>query len=191
MSRPRLRSPLVVAALAACLAVAGASAAAAADGQPSPRAVTAEVRVVDQVAQARATAAVRARMRPAPRLANPSASGRALSARYFRLLQARDVPGLRTYLSSAFQVQRADGTAWSKGPYLRGGLPRITRFTLTRAVGTQVGPTLVVRYLARVSGITNGRPYSNAPAPRLSTFAWDGTAWRMTSHANFEPLPIR
>jgi hypothetical protein len=132
-----------------------------------------------------------ARMRPAPRLADPSASGRALSARYFRLLQARDTPGLRAFLSGAFQIQRADGTAWGKRAYLAGTLPRITSFSLSRAVGTQAGPTLVVRYRARVSGIIDGRPYANAPAPRLSTFGWDGRAWRLTSHANFEPLPAR
>lgn len=186
MPRPRLRSLLVVAACAACL---GAAASPAAAGERSTaRDAVAEVRSADE---ARAMATVPARPRPAPRLADPSASGRALSARFFRLLQAGDIPGLRTFLSSAFQIQRADGTGWGKGAYLRSDLPQITRFTLTRAAGTQVGPTLVVRYLARVSGITNGRPYSNAPAPRLSTFAWDGKAWRMTSHANFEPLPTR
>jgi hypothetical protein len=169
----------------ACLALAAAPAIGAGHGAPT---AAAELRAAGD-AKTTHSGPVRTAPRPAPRLANPSASGRALAARYFRLLQAGDIAGLRVFLSSAFQIQRADGSAWGKGAYLRSGLPEITSFTLSRAVGTQAGPTLVVRYFARVSGVTNGRPYTNAPAPRLSTFAWNGYAWRLTSHANFEPLP--
>jgi hypothetical protein len=187
MSRSPLRSRQAAAFIAsavACLAVAAAPLLGAGGGTPG------EVRVAGD-AKAQHSGPARPGPLPAPRLANPSATGRALAARYFRLLQAGDIAGLRVFLSSAFQIQRADGSAWGKGPYLRSGLPEITSFALNGAVGTQAGPALVVRYFARVSGVTNGRPYANAPAPRLSTFAWNGYAWRLTSHANFEPLPTR
>jgi hypothetical protein len=184
-SRSRRAAALVVSAVA-CLAVALAGAPLLGAGEDPPG----EARVAGD-AKVRHSGPSRSAPLPAPRLANPSATGRALAARYFRLLQAGDTAGLRVFLSSAFQIQRADGSAWNKGSYLRSGLPEITSFALNRAVGTQAGPALVVRYFARVRGVTNGRPYANAPAPRLSTFAWNGYAWRLTSHANFEPLPTR
>jgi CRP-like cAMP-binding protein len=122
-----------------------------------------------------------------PRLARPSATGRALSARFFRQLQARDIAGLRLLLSPAFQLQRADGTAFGKAAYLR-NLPTVERFRLTRVVGVQVGGTLVVRYRADVTGVIDGASYAPGPAPRLSTFVWNGRRWQLLAHANFNPL---
>lgn len=187
MSRSSIRSrhtAVLIASAVACIAVAAAPVLGAGGGTPG------EVRVAGD-AKAQHSGPARSAPLPAPRLTNPSATGRALAARYFRLLQAGDIAGLRVFLSSAFQIQRADGSAWGKGPYLRSGLPEVTSFALSRVVGTQAGPALVVRYFARVRGVTNGRPYVNAPAPRLSTFAWNGYAWRLVSHANFEPLPTQ
>jgi hypothetical protein len=187
LSRSPFRSRQAAAFIAsavACLAVAAAPLLGAGGGTPG------EVRVTGD-AKAQHSGPARSAPLPAPRLANPSATGRALAARFFRLLQAGDIAGLRVFLSSAFQLQRADGTGAGKGAYLRSGLPEIRTFSLNRAVGTQAGATLVVRYFARVSGVANGRPYADAPAPRLSTFAWNGYAWRLTSHANFEPPPAQ
>jgi hypothetical protein len=62
-------------------------------------------------------------------------------------------------------------------------LAHITQLRATRADGT-----LVVRYLARVEGMINGKPYTPGPAPRLSVFVWNGKRWQLAAHANFNPL---
>jgi CRP-like cAMP-binding protein len=124
---------------------------------------------------------------PARPAATPTATGKVLIRRFLRLLVAKDVAGLDAFLSPAFQVQRADGSASTKAAYLR-RLPDIQSFRLSRVVGTRAGDTLVVRYMARVTGTVEGRPYTPGPAPRLSTFALVDGAWRLVGHANFNPL---
>jgi hypothetical protein len=126
-------------------------------------------------------------VRPAPRYANPSAAAKPLVVRFFTLLQHKDVPGLEKLLSPAFQVQRADGTASEKTAYLK-KLPDVEKFTLSHFRATQHGGTLVVRYLAVVTGKVNGKPYTPGPAPRLTVFAWDGRRWQLAAHSNFNPL---
>jgi hypothetical protein len=125
--------------------------------------------------------------KPAPHLANPTRAARPLAERFFSLLVAKDVAGLRAFLSPAFQVQRADGSAERKSAYLS-HLPTITKFQLTKLAATQAGPVLVVRYLATAEGLVNGKPYTPGPAPRLSTFVWNGARWQLAAHANFNPL---
>jgi hypothetical protein len=120
-------------------------------------------------------------------LANPTATGKALVTRFFKLPQAKDSAGLRSFLSPAFQVQRADGTGSGKAAYLA-KLPTVVKFTLTQVAATEADGALVVRYLATVEGTVNGKPYTPGPAPRLSTFSWNGTAWQLAAHANFNPL---
>jgi hypothetical protein len=124
---------------------------------------------------------------PAPSLANPTATGRSLVIRFFVLLQRKDKAGLETFLSPAFQVQRADGSSSGKADYLA-ALPTVNKFYLSKLSATQAGGTLVVRYLARVEGLVNGKPYTPGPAPRLSVFAWSGNRWQLAAHANFNPL---
>ena len=83
-------------------------------------------------------------------------------------------------------MQRADGTASGKKEYLQS--PDVQKFSITGLHATQAGRTLVVRYLARVVGTVNGKPYTPGPAPRLSVFTWNGTRWQLAAHANFNPL---
>lgn len=125
--------------------------------------------------------------RPAPQFGNPTAGARPLVVRFFVLLQHRDVPGLGHFLSPAFQVQRADGSASGRNRYLE-NLPIVNKFYISNLFATQTGGTLVVRYLARVEGRVNGKPYTPGPAPRLSVFAWNGDRWQLAAHANFNPL---
>ena len=125
--------------------------------------------------------------RPAPRYPNPTAAARPLVVRFFTLLQRKDVAGLQSFLSPAFQVQRADGTASEKAAYLE-KLPDVKKFSLSSFRATQQGATLVVRYLAVVTGTVNGKPYTPGPAPRLSVFAWNGRQWQLAAHSNFNPL---
>jgi len=125
--------------------------------------------------------------KPAPTYTNPTAAAKPLVLRFFVLLQKKDVTGLEGFLSPAFQVQRADGTAAGKEEYLQ-KLADIQKFYISGLHATQAGGTLVVRYLARVVGTVNGKPYTPGPAPRLSVFTWNGSRWQLAAHANFNPL---
>jgi Domain of unknown function (DUF4440) len=125
--------------------------------------------------------------RPAPRLANPTRTAGQLVDRFFVLLAHKDRAGLQVFLSPAFQVQRADGSSAGKKEYLA-NLATINQFHITQLHATQAGATLVVRYLAQVEGVVNGKPYTPGPAPRLSVFAWNGKRWQLAAHANFNPL---
>lgn len=125
--------------------------------------------------------------KPAPRLADPTRTATRLVNNFFTLLQHKDRAGLQRFLSPAFQVQRADGSSAEKREYLA-NLATINNFQLTKVRATQAGATLVVRYLATVEGLVNGKPYKPGPAPRLSVFAWSGTRWQLAAHANFNPL---
>jgi hypothetical protein len=125
--------------------------------------------------------------RPAPRLANPTRTATRLVNDFFTLLEHKDRAALRRFLSPAFQVQRADGSSAEKPEYIA-NLATINNFQLTKVRATQASATLVVRYLATVEGVVNGKPYKPGPAPRLSVFAWSGKRWQLAAHANFNPL---
>lgn len=119
--------------------------------------------------------------------ATPEQTARPLVIHFFKLIRDRDVAGLVTFLSPAFQVQRADGSGAGKAEYLD-RLPTVRKFTLTNLTATRAGATLVVRYHATVEGLVNGKPYTPGPAPRLSVFHWTGKRWQLAAHANFNPL---
>jgi Domain of unknown function (DUF4440) len=127
------------------------------------------------------------KVRPAPKLASPTATATALSNRFFTLIVNKNIPRLTGFLSPAFQVQRADGSGSGKKEWLA-KLADIDTFELTDFHGTQAGSSLIVRYLATVKGTVNGRPYTPGPAPRLATYTWNGMRWQITSNANFNPL---
>ncbi|HEY7731259.1 MAG TPA: nuclear transport factor 2 family protein [Gaiellaceae bacterium] len=124
---------------------------------------------------------------PAPELANPNATGRTLVVRFFTLLVKKDRAGLEAFLAPNFQVQRADGSGSGKTSYLA-KLPATLSFKIQNVVATEANGALVVRYKAVATGMTNGKKYTPGPAPRLSTFTWDGSKWQLSSHANFNPL---
>jgi hypothetical protein len=125
--------------------------------------------------------------KPAPRLADPTGTAEQLVNRFFVLLAHKDRRGLQQFLSPGFQVQRADGSGAEKKEYLA-NLATIDQFQITGVRATQASGTLVVRYLAKVEGVVNGKPYKPGPAPRLSVFAWAGKHWQLVAHANFNPL---
>jgi hypothetical protein len=134
-----------------------------------------------------AASATRSPARPAPHLASPTAAAKPLLTRFFDLLAHKDRAGLQAFLAPGFQVQRADGSGSGKAEYLA-SLPTIDTFSLTKLAATETNGTLVVRYLAVVTGLVNGKPYTPGPAPRLSVFSWNGARWQLTAHANFNPL---
>ena len=124
---------------------------------------------------------------PAPQLSSPTRTASRLVNRFFVLLAHKDRVGLQRFLSPGFQVQRADGSGAEKRDYLA-NLATINQFQITQLRATRAGGTLVVRYLAQVEGVVNGKPYTPGPAPRLSVFAWNGKRWQLAAHANFNPL---
>ena len=134
-----------------------------------------------------ASSAGRAAERPVPRLAHPIATARPLVNRFFALTQHHDIAALDRFLAAGYQVQRADGSGSRKAPFLK-ALPTIRKFSLSRFSVTQANGALVVRYLATVQGVLNGKLYTPGPAPRLSVFTWNGERWQLAAHANFDPL---
>ena len=150
-----------------------------------PRALLIAAIVV--VGLAPAAVAAPAAARPVPQLHSPRAAARQLVTRFFTLIQRKDVAGLRRFLSPAFQIQRADGSGAGKSEYLK-KLPDVRSFKLSSFVATQTGSVLVARYLATATGTVNGKPFTPGPAPRLSVFVWNGRAWQIVAHANFNPL---
>jgi Domain of unknown function (DUF4440) len=134
-----------------------------------------------------APSAAHAGGRPAPRLGDPARTAEQLVNRFFDLLAHKDRAGLRGFLSPGFQVQRADGSGAGKTEYLE-KLATIKKFHITNVRATQASGTLVVRYLAEVEGVVNGKSYLPGPAPRLSVFSWNGQRWQLVAHANFNPL---
>ena len=134
-----------------------------------------------------ATSAGRPSDRPVPRLAHPITTAKPLVNRFFRLTEHKDRAALNEFLAAGYQVQRADGSGGRKAPFLA-KLPTIKKFSLSRFSVTQVNGALVVRYLATVTGVLNGKLYTPGPAPRLSVFTWNGDRWQLAAHANFNPL---
>jgi hypothetical protein len=124
---------------------------------------------------------------PAPHLANQNATGRALVVKFFTLIQHKDKAGLQAFLAPNFQVQRADGSADGKAAYLD-DIPTVRSFRISRVVAGYANGALVVRYLAKATGLINGKEYTPGWAPRLSVFTWNGAHWQIAAHSNFNPL---
>lgn len=129
-------------------------------------------------------AGARTTSRPAPKLAKPAAEGKRQAAKFLSLLTGTATPALKAFLSPNFILQRADGTSATRTQYLK-KIANIKSFVITDAQATQQGAVLVVRYTAQVDQIIDGKQYKQTPAPRLSTFIWNGRAWTLIAHANF------
>ncbi len=121
----------------------------------------------------------------------PTALGKQLTTRFFRLLVKKDRSGLKRFLAKGWQIQRSDGTgSTGRKAYLRElGSINVKRFRLSRFRVTRAEGVLIVRYRSQVTESVNESPLTQSEAPRLSTFQLHDGRWRMTSHANFAPLP--
>jgi len=120
----------------------------------------------------------------APETAQPEVTGQRLADRYMTLLQKKDRAGLEEFLSPAFIIQRADGSSATKEQYLA-NLPEIREYVIRGVAARQDGPVLTVKWELVVDQTINGQTYKGDPAPRLSTFLWDGAEWHLVAHANF------
>ncbi|MFN8584253.1 MAG: nuclear transport factor 2 family protein [Dehalococcoidia bacterium] len=119
-----------------------------------------------------------------PEVTRPDEVGQQLVTKYMTLLQQKDTAQLRTFLSDAFLIQRADGSWSTKDEYLK-NLPEIREYTVQSITAKQDGPVLTVKWALEVDQTINGQLYRGDPAPRLSSFVWDGAEWHLASHANF------
>ena len=122
--------------------------------------------------------------RNAATLKDPNQTGSDLVNKYMTLLQQKDANGLKSFVSDAFIVQRADGSTSDKTAYLQ-SFPDVGQFTITNVSARQIENALVVRWDVSVHETVDGKPYDTTPAPRLSTFYYANGAWKLTSHANF------
>ena len=122
-----------------------------------------------------------------PVLTDPSATGRELAQRFITILKDKDQAALADFLAGAFQIQRADGTGANRAEYLEADI-KISSFELGPEVyAVQEANTLTVRWSLQIDEVINGKTTGKKLAPRLSTFLWENGAWRLLSHANFNP----
>lgn len=123
----------------------------------------------------------------APVLADANATGRELATQFITILKNEDQAALADFLAAAFQIQRADGTGADRSEYLDADI-KISSFVVGPEVrAIQEGNTLTVRWALQIDEVLNGQTTGKKLAPRLSTFLWENGAWRLLSHANFNP----
>jgi uncharacterized protein DUF4440 len=124
---------------------------------------------------------------PVPSFVTAEAAAMPLVTHFFELLKNNDHQGLIDFVSPAFVLQRADGSSADKAEFLDRHAA-VAEYTISSLSATLTGDVLVARYMADVVGDVDGRPYTPGPEPRLSVFVWNGSAWQLVAHANFNPL---
>lgn len=98
-----------------------------------------------------------------------------------------DVAELEKFLSSAWILQRANGTSSTKPEYLEAPAT-VESYRILDLEVTRDGPVLVARYEVIVDSTVDGQPQSTNPAPRLSVFYKGPKGWKMVSHSNFNEI---
>ena len=121
----------------------------------------------------------------APRLADPSATGRELVVAWLTALQQKDLASLDAQIAPNFQLQRADGSSSNKAEYLANPASVDTYELGDTIVGLQSANTLTVRWAMKVKGQTNGVTVPDKEAARLTGFEWNGERWQIITYANF------
>ncbi|MEN9506423.1 MAG: hypothetical protein RI958_2349 [Actinomycetota bacterium] len=116
---------------------------------------------------------------------DPAATGRELVTEFLTILQSDDPDTLEDFLADSFQLQRADGTGATKAEYVADA-PTIDTFTISDTLtAVHDGDLLTVRWAVVIEETIDGAEYSEAEAPRLSTFVREDDDWHLVSHANF------
>ena len=152
-------------------------------GRPMRRVLAAVVLLLVLATPAFATAA------QASKVKDPDQTAAQLAKKFVGLVARHDEAGLRKFLSSAFIIQRADGSFYTKSDYLE-HLPTVGKFEINNVAAKLTGSVLVARFDLTVTAVTNGVPQSTTPAPRLSTFVRDHGRWQLAAYANFNtPAP--
>lgn len=113
-----------------------------------------------------------------------SSSGRALMTAYSQLLVDKDKPAIAKLLSSAFQIQRADGSHANRAQYLA-KLPDLRAFSFADVTQARANGLVTVRMEATATLFVNGAMYSPTPAPQMTVFGWQGDRWLLVAQGNF------
>lgn len=126
-----------------------------------------------------------ASMKIAGKQVSAAAWGRHLVVEFLTILQRDDpVPALTTFLDSAFQIQRANGSREDKASYLadpaKFGDFEVSGYRVTRG-GTIIVASFSVTAKETISGVV----YKKTPAPRIATFRFDKGRWTLISYGNF------
>ena len=132
-----------------------------------------------------ATATSEKKVKSAPRLEDPSATGRELITKWLTALKDRDLESIEEQLAPNFQIRRANGSTADKEQYLQSPAV-LTSFELSeKLVGLQHGQTLSVNWAIKVEETIGGITYSNSEAPRMTSFEWNADKWQIVTYANF------
>ena len=115
---------------------------------------------------------------------NRTVLGSRLVNRFITEVERRDVRGLRKFLSPSFQIQRADGSRRTKGPYLR-NLPTILSYKLRDLFVTSHRGVLVATYQVAANQVVEGKKLSSGYQPRISVFVLSPRGWQVVAWANF------
>jgi len=121
---------------------------------------------------------------PASASASTRTLGSALVHRFLALVKDHDAARLGTFLSPAFQIQRADGSRADRNAYLA-ALPTVKSYRVRGLRATRNGDIVVATYEVASNQIVNGKPFKAGFAPRISTFQRAAGGWQIVSHANF------
>jgi hypothetical protein len=113
-----------------------------------------------------------------------TAKGTGLVERFFDQLEDGNAAGLEQFLSSAFQLQGADGGFLTKEEFLANP-PKLDSYELSGLRVTRTGKVIVARYDVAAVLTINGVQQSRDPAPRLSVFVATKKGWQLVAHANF------
>ena len=132
-----------------------------------------------------ATATSERKVKSAPRLEDPSATGRELITKWLTALKEGDLESIDEQLAPNFQIRRANGSTADKAQYLQSPAV-VTSFELSeKFVGLQHGQTLSLNWAIKVDQIIDGVTYSNSEAPRMTSFEWNRDKWQIVTYANF------
>jgi ketosteroid isomerase-like protein len=116
-----------------------------------------------------------------------AAQAKAAVIRWLTAVSSGDAGQVGAVLAPEFQLQRADGSGYTKEEYLATGLPYIPSVpAVSNLIATVHGDLMVVRYTLDLppETVIGGGPVSPT-APRLSVFRRDGDNWQISAHANF------
>ena len=125
-----------------------------------------------------------------PKSAEANATAERLVTKFFRLIQDKDRSGMAAFLNRGWMAQTSDGTGRDRQLFLD-TMPNVRSFAIDKVNARLFGFLLVSRYLSKVQGDINGKPYSSEFAPRLATFSYCSGNWEMISQANFDPVIAR
>lgn len=127
---------------------------------------------------------------PSSPLQDPEATGRELAQRFFDLLSnPNPTAQLEEFLSSAFQLQRSNGTFANRDEYLQQPAS-VSRFEILddNFRSYQDGPVLTVRFGIAITETIDGTELRVSEANRMGVFLRSDAGWKLVAWSNFNPV---